>query len=1751
MASPAVEQSAVSDTYERNKVNNLCLGPAFEANVAIYWLLTLSDDRQGLAFEYKAAPAKFDDVVLRVRREKNDYEYHYFQLKHRDTGQDQDACLTWNDLLTAKNKSKFGIPFYYECLAEPRRATLTGVKELAFVTNFNLVKQGCTGLANDLETLARQLLNPSGKDRNADCFVTEGDVMKYFQECDDLSMTWRPPSAAQKSYRFTATALDAIEKGTSAGYRAANKPFDSSAYREFLRLLVFRVGMPCVNKLEEINQQLLKIFLPFYKNVLGDNYKRIKRDFMQLFEPVQNAGIANSSVQGTSAVAASKQCTAIWANLERRHSVLERLTSCFKAKVSIGSRENYEIGTLIPNFEILDFARRSFDEEPHWLGLINKVFGESTSWAKRQPHSVVNIHSTESNATMLILNILLTLKNSLFYSEHAWQTLSVREEADIKNLVAYFKELEKEVSEYTDLIKTSFCCVIEVSPLFHPTDKAEGLVRKMAQTLVELFEMRKWMQIVLVTQSPICTDVEFEDFKSIEGNPLKWDDLSDGGKNYLLEKTLYLENDIQTSLQKLGFKQETMGEWLNTKSLAELIVHDKQRPLSLGLPKRDPDLQIDYIEREIQLPLMKKTSARRKMGLIAYSEDDFSDEKYYLLHPANSKRSAEFFLWVKSKEGRSIFEFHNDIIRSKYSDVTVNEWQLLEDKVKLGTGSNDNKLVVVVDLPGKGKSCLLTSLSNQFLDEWDNNQPAHRLLLRVDLLRIKDWDAYHDRPMELFLKNSLACSDDCESELNYSVAKEKCLNAPEPSVFVLLDGFDEISDDQRKTTLKIIDSLLSARGIKRIILTSRPENTLETELEEHFKQLSLHLKNFDRQDQINYLMKRWRADLKNRYKRETSDEKIRIFVETLVDYAETALRHEDRTFLEIPLQCMILSTCFYAQLEQYLESGLEPEFDEANFEILNLYDRFYDVKFEVLFEEKAELHCKNEVSVYLKRRQKNSFSKSIMRLSVFHMMNDIEDAQVLCCVNWDDYRSGTSSEYSEDLKAAMKLGLVQGSKNETSLSDLEPRLVRFLHRTLSEYFCASFFAGHLIETKSKLWDNDSFLRQDIVDKCLEVFNDKILVAAEYAGVRRFLDRMLAEYVPPVGELCPFAKEKSRLSAFKKWPVIGHEKLNNHFANCTEFELSPMFGRWSKDELENTNLFQLIDRDLTLSTTLELQQEGLKCFLQGSANETLPSISSMLINCLKEYACRPDITDTDRERFAYFFMLISVSWTKTGNLSQLNLEVLSSVFHMFDRVSDLSDATNNVFSKWFFKLITDLTDDPSEDVMKLEFLASMYEILKNHRDAPQFDETLKTIVSSLFEENDTGEIKTAQFFKVELGEEDRMNTWGETLRTILCSISECWDAIENPLFTHLTDWFTAKLAKHGALVNDQSALIYRFFSVDKDECSIDVFESNVRAAAKYFLHPFALEETIEFLLENASKLSRGVTIEGLLSDALNYVHKAELLLAAIIFKTDFEYLSGLRTESASVESLMHNVRHGASFSMFWYHWQIDKIIVPHLTDGEKIKQQLASNRSFCGLDRKCLIAFAHAECCCECENPSYSGLGIHFPCDLYESEDCRETFENLFADKLKVVWQGKGEIEFIDYLLKENVTSSSENINKNEESTQVTVETNPDSIMRGTHLAKLPCLLFSDLVSQYVPRGLSAIGLQHLEVTLKRTPLFTNRRRCFLYSFTAESLVISDTKKSLWDGIMQADETTLATFTCQSDRIKVFRNALEIRREKML
>ncbi|KAJ4443200.1 hypothetical protein ANN_04867, partial [Periplaneta americana] len=285
------------------------------------------------------------------------------------------------------------------------------------------------------------------------------------------------------------------------------------------------------------------------------------------------------------------------------------------------------------------------------------------------------------------------------------------------------------------------------------------------------------------------------------------------------------------------------------------------------------------------------------------------------------------------------------------------------------------------------------------------------------------------------------------------------------NIVILMDGFDEISPDYEQKVIEMLREL-SCTKYKKLYITSRPmmRETLEREL----FSLSFKLKPFTREDQEDFLLKFWKGI-------DVGPHCLRTFIAQLLDLTGKSLNDKLGTLTGVPLQTLMLAEVFQNEACQYCQSG---EISlPLKLDVLQLYNRFMDRKWEIYMREKLSGNLTNVGLCWDYEQLKEMFEESHMACAMHSLLESEELSQLR---NSQKIISQAKRFLDRFKRGIEKKGIVSEIVNSKAV---------YIHRTFAEFFAAKWFALNFnLERK--------YLKQKLLDQKFKVirnFFDRILV----------------------------------------------------------------------------------------------------------------------------------------------------------------------------------------------------------------------------------------------------------------------------------------------------------------------------------------------------------------------------------------------------------------------------------------------------------------------------------------------------------------------------------------------------------------------------------------------------------------------------------------------------------------------------------
>jgi hypothetical protein len=164
----------------------------------------------------------------------------------------------------------------------------------------------------------------------------------------------------------------------------------------------------------------------------------------------------------------------------------------------------------------------------------------------------------------------------------------------------------------------------------------------------------------------------------------------------------------------------------------------------------------------------------------------------------------------------------------------------------------------------------------------------------------------------------------------------------------MVDGFDEISPSYKETVLDMLQ-VLKQTSVNQLWVTTRPH--LREELEDNLQQMAYTLQPFSEVEQVEFLNKFW---IENLNLEVTNQHRLQNYAKALIRKLAQSISDKDKELTGIPLQTRMLAEAFEEDfISFYLSEKPEPELPHK-LDLLALYRRFIDRKYDIYYREKSK-----------------------------------------------------------------------------------------------------------------------------------------------------------------------------------------------------------------------------------------------------------------------------------------------------------------------------------------------------------------------------------------------------------------------------------------------------------------------------------------------------------------------------------------------------------------------------------------------------------------------------------------------------------------------------------------------------------------------------------------------------------------------------------------------------------------------------
>ena len=608
--------------------------------------------------------------------------------------------------------------------------------------------------------------------------------------------------------------------------------------------------------------------------------------------------------------------------------------------------------------------------------------------------------------------------------------------------------------------------------------------KQIVKSLFSPLRQKQSVKIILTTQSEgdivtFLQDIAKETLSDgfvARDEQLTWGDLTPSSQETLLQKRVKFQG-ASISLNELMSAESPAANFLPVGALLE------EKELTIADPVfitsgYNENFYIDRtlcLQKFIKEDIFSDKISKEFPDLIASTEQEF---KQFCQQNPNSN-----IHWLEKDKSRKIIWQQSqgslETLR-RYVDTEISRTYTADDLDKLLEQAQRQRVILISDTAGMGKSILLTQLSKQIKQKFPT-----KWVVRID---INDHtDALHtlqqkhidkEKAIEFVSENLLKF----HHGVGLALFKECCERKQKVRIILMLDGFDEISPNYKGTVIDLLQAVRQT-AVEQLWVTTRPH--LREELEDKLQQLSYTLEPFSVENQVEFLkkfwcQKDWFAEVGKGAEEEFTT-KLENYAEELIGKLSQSISDRDKQFTGIPLQCHMLAEAFDKEVKTlHHPSEFVPELP-FKLDLPELYERFIERKYEICLEEKGKISTTNVCAKEVRKERVNNIVKGhqLLALKVFFT----EEQVALLHIN------SQCTSFNENLT---RTGIVQIS-NEGKL--------HFIHRTFAEFYVADYFVKEL--TKG------SNISQQLQDLLLRI----IFLHEEYRVIRAFIDGMLSRSVP--------------------------------------------------------------------------------------------------------------------------------------------------------------------------------------------------------------------------------------------------------------------------------------------------------------------------------------------------------------------------------------------------------------------------------------------------------------------------------------------------------------------------------------------------------------------------------------------------------------------------------------------------------------
>ena len=556
-----------------------------------------------------------------------------------------------------------------------------------------------------------------------------------------------------------------------------------------------------------------------------------------------------------------------------------------------------------------------------------------------------------------------------------------------------------------------------------------------------------------------------------------------------MENMHKLTEDLKELLKRIGeFKSIIFicEEKRIVDELSDLLgnVHVHSELISYNWDDIDDEMKSKLLKTEVKFQ-------GHKVELMNIVKSDSEAAKSYPVAQLVSGTLKEIARPINKNNGYDLKYFiDRTFINEKFSKAAMSFENFLNTTL-------DKNIVLIDGEAGMGKSTILTHAAMKLKEKF-----KHHWILRVDLHKKSEALKSESNQADVV---SLLIDHFGENKNEFEkILMRDFLDSGK--IILMLDGVDEISPLLTDIFERIMVKF-QAMTFKQIWLTTRPH--LVADMQKKYKTTSWQMNMFERDTQINFLVKYWKSKLKDESFGEV-DDKLKSFATSLAEFMSQSTKDKLFQIIEIPLQAEMFADIFLDEVEKKLASEILKFEAPENFNMLWLYDKFMRRKIKIINSEKGELvqekKAENELQAihYLEDHEKLAiqllFPNKSPDISHLNQINNDDDFSQL---NIDEELLEIKIS-NDDLQL---YGIVNVDSNQRRY---------FSHRTFAEYFASRFIFKIISKpTYSPIPEAVKLLVRlgtEIPDRMIEIFLESALEKSPKINCNEKILKSVAESI---------------------------------------------------------------------------------------------------------------------------------------------------------------------------------------------------------------------------------------------------------------------------------------------------------------------------------------------------------------------------------------------------------------------------------------------------------------------------------------------------------------------------------------------------------------------------------------------------------------------------------------------------------------